>query len=128
MSTRVWDREQDYETLKTWWKGHGWDALPCEDIPDTGFISNECAFGCLYIDIHLRFAMMEWVVTDPDAAPRMCLKSLNEVIGTLIESAQDVGVKRIYSVLKHEKLGKLYERHGFVEGDTSVKDMIWVGE
>lgn len=123
---RVWDREQDYDSLKSWWEGHGWDALPSEDIPDTGFIANECAFGCLYIDIHCRFAMLEWVVTDPDAAPRACLKGLNKVLDKLLETAKEVGVKMVYSVLKHEGLIKLYEKHGFVTGDTQVCDMIWV--
>jgi N-acetylglutamate synthase-like GNAT family acetyltransferase len=128
MGVRVWDREQDYDDLVRWWSGHGWDALPKEDLPDTGYIANECAYGCLYIDIHRRFAMMEWVVTDPDAPARLCLKSLNEVIDTLLSTAKNVGVKRVYSVLKHEKLAKLYEKHGFVAGDVQVQDMIWVGE
>ena len=126
--TRLWDKEADYETLKGWWEGHGWTALPVQDLPDTGFIANETAFGCLYIDIHMRFAMMEWVVTDPNAAPRACLKSLNEVIDKLLETAKDVGVVRVYSVLKHEKLEKLYAKHGFIKGDTQVCDMIWTGE
>jgi N-acetylglutamate synthase-like GNAT family acetyltransferase len=126
--TRVWDREADYKTLAGWWRGHGWEPLPAEDIPDTGFIANDTAFGCLYIDIHGRFAMMEWVVTDPDAPARMCLKSLNEVIDRLLGMAKEIGVKRVYSVLKHDKLAKLYEKHGFIKGDVQVQDMIWAGE
>ena len=126
--TRVWDREQDYETLAGWWRGHGWEPLQAEDIPDTGFVANECAFGCLYIDIHCRFAMMEWVVTDPSASPRLCVKSLNEVIEKLIETAKEVGIKRVYSVLKHDKLAGLYERHGFQKGDVQIQDMLWVAD
>lgn len=126
--TRVWDRERDYETLKSWWEGHGWPALPVEDIPDTGFIANETAFGCLYIDIHGRFAMMEWVVTDPNAPARQAVKSLNEVIGRLLYMCKEIGVTRVYSVLKHEKLEKLYQKHGFIKGDTQVCDMTWIGD
>ena len=125
---RVWDRDTDYETLKAWWDGHGWTPLSAEDIPDTGYIANECAFGCLYIDIHMRFAMLEWVVTDPSRPPRACLMALNEVLDKLLGTAKEVGVKRVYSVLKHEGLVKLYEKHGFVKGDTQVCDMIWAGE
>jgi N-acetylglutamate synthase-like GNAT family acetyltransferase len=125
--TRVWDRDTDYEELCRWWRAHGWEPLENEDIPDTGFIANETAFGCLYIDIHGRFAMMEFVVTNPDAPARQCLRSLNEVIDKLLETATKIGVKRVYSVLKHEKLDKLYQKHGFIKGDTQVCDMIWVG-
>lgn len=126
--TRVWDKQSDYGMLKSWWEGHGWCALPAEDLPDTGYIANETAFGCLYIDIHGRFAMMEWVVTDPSAPPRLCLKSLNEVIDRLLGMAKEIGVQRVYSVLKHDKLEKLYAKHGFIKGDTQVCDMIWTGE
>lgn len=125
---RVWDRETDYDTLKTWWEGHGWAALPAIDIPDTGFIANECAFGCLYIDIHMRFAMLEWVVTSLETNGKALVGSLNELLDKLLGTAKEVGVKRVYSVLKHKGLVKLYEKHGFVKGDTQVCDMIWVGE
>ena len=126
--TRVWDKDKDYDELCRWWTSHGWCALPKEDIPDTGFIANDTAFGCLYIDIHGRFAMMEWIVTNPDAAPRDCLRSLNEVIDRLLATAKEIGVTRVYSVLKHEKLEKLYQKHGFIKGDTQVCDMTWIGE
>jgi len=126
--TRVWNRDTDYEMLKSWWEGHGWCSLAVEEIPDTGFIANECAFGCLYIDIHGRFAMMEWVVTDPKASPRLAVKSLNEVIDRLLAMTKEIGVKRVYSVLKHEKLMKLYQKHGFIKGDTQVCDMTYIGE
>lgn len=126
--TRVWDREQDYEMLAGWWKAHGWDALPCIDIPDTGFIANENAFACLYIDIHGRFGLLEWLVTNPDCSARESLKAINEVLDRCLETAKEVGVKRLYSVLKNENLVKLYQKHGFIKGDTQVCDMIWVGE
>ncbi len=126
--TRVWNKDQDYEMLKSWWAGHGWEAIPKEDLPDTGFIANECAFGCLYIDIHGRFAMLEWIVTDPKASPRECLKGLNEVLDRLVAMAKEIGVKRMYSVLKNVNLEKLYIKHGFIKGDTQVCDMFWVGE
>lgn len=125
---RVWNREQDYDTLVSWWKAHKWEALPAIDIPDTGYIANECAFGCLYIDIHLRFAMLEWVVTDPKTNGKELVASLHELMDKLLATAKEVGVKRVYSVLKHKGLIRLYQKHGFVKGDTQVCDMIWVGE
>lgn len=126
--TRVWDRETDYEELVRWWKSHGWDALPNEDLPDTGFIANDTAFACLYIDIHGRFAMLEWLVTNPDSSARQCLKSINEVLDRCLDMCREIGVKRVYSVLKNENLEKLYQKHGFIKGDTQVCDMIWIGE
>ncbi len=129
MSVRVWNRDEDYKMLETWWIGHaGWSPIPCDDLPDTGYIANDTAFGCLYIDIHCRFAMMEWIVSRPDASGKLLVKSLNEVIERLLLTAKELGVKRVYSVLKHEGLIKLYQKHGFNQGDTSVCDMIWIGE
>ncbi len=126
---RVWNREKDYPELCRWWKGHPpWEPIPCEDIPDTGYIANETAFGCLYIDIHCRFAMMEFILARPEAPPREIVRSLNEVIDQLISTAKEVGVKRVYSVLKHNGLIKMYQKHGFIKCDEKVCDMIWIGE
>ena len=75
MQDRNWDRDKDYDTLKTWWKQWEFGVVPKECLPPDGIMVEVdgvpvCAGG-LYIGVGTQFSFMEWIVTDKNADPKV---------------------------------------------------------
>ena len=93
MQDRLWDRDQDYGTLVTWWEQWEFGVVPKECLPPDGIMVEidgkpVCAGG-LYIGVGTKFAFMEWIVTDKDAKPRDTYKCLKLCIDSIMGHGQE---------------------------------------
>ena len=120
----------DYDAICSWWVDHGWAPVPSYLLPDGWIVEDEtgvakCA-GFLYRDSTAPVGMMEWVVSNPENTPMGSYKALSLLISEVLKNATASGCRIVYSKLVHEGLERLYNKHGFITGDTSVKDMSWI--
>ena len=101
MHVRKWDRNNDYDTLVSWWKAWEFGIVPKECLPPDGIIVEQdgkplCAGG-LYIGVGTEFAFMEWIVTDKNAESRKIHQALRICIDELINLGKSKGMKLIYT-------------------------------
>ena len=118
----------DYEEICRWWVAHGWEPVPMPFLP-VGFVIEhdgilKCA-GFLYMDKTAPIGMLEWVVSNPDNAGTESYRSLDLLLGEITKFAKYNLIGAVYSKLVHKPLEHLYNKHGFISGDTCVKDMTW---
>jgi hypothetical protein len=122
-----------YPQLAEWWSHHpNWDAIPPQILPRLGWVVKSgdtllCA-GFLYHDQSALMTQMEWIVSNPDNAPRTSLKALNLLVGTIVQYASDNGLVIFSSVSSAQKaLIRLYERHGIRVTETGMTNLLRIG-
>lgn len=116
---------EDYPTLERWWTGHGWPAVPQRVLPPLGVIAGEMAAGWLYMDNGgTGVAMMEWLVTDPQAKPLAAAKALSSVVGFLKSEAKRMDYPIIFTTCRQPALARLLNREGFMTTDTEMIHML----
>ena len=129
MQDRLWDRDQDYGTLVTWWTQWEFGVVPKECLPPDGIMVEidgkpVCAGG-LYIGEGTQFAFMEWIVTDKDANPRDTHKCLKRCIDSIMNMAKSKGIKLVYTATKEQALHKRYTKyHDMVLTESNVKTFL----
>ena len=129
MHVRKWDRNNDYDTLVSWWKAWEFGIVPKECLPPDGIIVEQygkplCAGG-LYIGVGTEFAFMEWIVTDKNAESRKIHQALRICIDELINLGKSKGMKLIYTATKEQALQKRYEKyHNMVLTESDVRTFI----
>jgi len=129
MHVRKWDRNNDYDTLVSWWKAWEFGIVPKECLPPDGIIVEQdgkplCAGG-LYIGVGTEFAFMEWIVTDKNAESRKIHQALRMCIDELINLGKSKGMKLIYTATKEQALQKRYEKyHNMVLTESDVRTFI----
>lgn len=117
----------DYTMFKTWWEGHGWPAVPQRVLPPLGVVMGDCAAGWLYMDNGgTGVAMMEWLVTNPDAPMLIAARSLTKVIEFLKAEAKRMEYPIILSTCRQPGLARLLNRAGFQTTDTEMIHLLGV--
>jgi hypothetical protein len=124
---RLVDRNQDYPMLARWWEGHGWNAVPARRLPELGVIARvkgepTAAGWCLMENSGTGVAMIEWLVTSPDATARASAVALKAVVEWLVWRAgeHDLRFDFFLSTCRQEGLAKLLCRCGFQITDIGV--------
>ena len=129
MRVRFWDRDQDYNTLVKWWNDWEFGVVPKECLPPDGIMVEEegtpvCAGG-LYIGEGTQFGFMEWIVTDKQADQRLVHRALKKCIDSIMQFAQDRGLKLVYTATKEQALHKRYQKyHQMVLTESNVKTFL----
>ena len=129
MRVRFWDRDQDYNTLVKWWNDWEFGVVPKECLPPDGIMVEEegtpvCAGG-LYIGEGTQFGFMEWIVTDKHADQRLVHRALKKCIDSIMQFAQDRGLKLVYTATKEQALHKRYQKyHQMVLTESNVKTFL----
>ena len=129
MRVRFWDRDQDYDTLVKWWNDWEFGVVPRECLPPDGIMVEEegtpvCAGG-LYIGEGTQFGFMEWIVTDKQADQRLVHRALKKCIDSIMQFAQDRGLKLVYTATKEQALHKRYQKyHQMVLTESNVKTFL----
>jgi hypothetical protein len=124
-------KEEDYETLKIWWRKWRWTPPVKEILPDNGtagFIvydeDTPVVAGFLY-DTNSSIAWVEWVVSNFDYRDK---EGRNEAISTLLvyleALAKVKGKKVCYSLLKSKSLIEAYKEQGYIPSETGYTEMI----
>lgn len=118
---------EDYTMLAAWWDGHGFPAVPQRLLPPLGVIFDNQAAGWLYMDNGgTGVAMMEWLVTNPEAKPLQAAKALTKVVALLKAEARRMDYAIILTTCRQASLGRLLERAGFQQTDTGMTHLIGV--
>lgn len=127
MEIRKFEPDQDYEEVASWWKAHKWPAIPLDMLPKTGFIVEEprgkmCA-GWLY-KTDSKIAWIEFIVSSPHTMQEIRGKSLDLLMVRLVETAKSMGFKSIFSSINNPRLVDRYKKHGFIETEKNMSNMI----
>ena len=129
MQDRLWDRDQDYGTLVTWWNQWEFGVVPKECLPPDGIMVEidgkpVCAGG-LYVCDGTAFGFMEWIVTDKTAKPKNVHKCLKLCIDSIMGLAKARGIKLVYTATKEQALHKRYTKyHDMVLTESNVKTFL----
>ena len=129
MEHRKWSLDQDYPILVKWWNDWEFGVVPKECLPPDGIMVEEegtpvCAGG-LYIGEGTQFGFMEWIVTDKHADQRLVHRALKKCIDSIMQFAQDRGLKLVYTATKEQALHKRYQKyHQMVLTESNVKTFL----
>lgn len=124
--------EKDYDqTLVGWWKDWGWEPPQKDFLPDYGaggiMVLDEdepvCA-GFIYIT-NSRVAWVDWIISNKNYRKKpQRRQALEFLIETLTDMSQNTGHIYIYALIKHPSLIEIYEKFGYLKGDTYTSEMI----
>lgn len=127
MQIRKFDPEQDYETVAHWWKKREWPVVPLALLSKTAFIVEDdtqaYAAGWLY-KTDSKFALLEWIIANPDCEQKKRAQSLDILISRLMEAARQGGFSNVFSSISNERLIERYKKHGFKTSDKGMTNMI----
>tara|TARA_B100000085_G_scaffold278270_1_gene299830 strand:- start:500 stop:964 length:465 start_codon:yes stop_codon:yes gene_type:complete len=129
MLVRPWDRDNDYDTLVSWWKDWQFGVVPKECLPPAGIMVEMdgkpvCAGG-LYVGEGTQFGFMEWIVTDKNADQRLAHNGLKLCIDAIMQLAKDKQIKLVYTATKEQALHKRYTKyHNMVLTESNVKTFL----
>lgn len=123
---RMWSAA-DYPLLESWWIGHGWPPVPQRVLPPLGVIMENQAAGFLYMDNGgTGVAMLEWLVTDPNAKPFGAARALFSVVEFLKQEAKQLDYPIILTTCRQDSLAKLLERAGFQVTDRTMTHLLGI--
>lgn len=112
--------DEHYEILEGWWKKQDFTPISIPSLSQTGLIAYKdnqpLASGFLY-DTDSAWALIEWIVGNPDSNKDDRREAVGQVIEGLIVFAELKGKKLIHTITKHENLMKTYVDHGFIKAD-----------
>ena len=130
MKCRVWNLDDDYETLVKWWNQWDFGVVPKECLPPDGIIVEDddnkpiCAGG-LYIGQGTQFGFMEWIVADKNANMRQTHKALGLCINSIMDMAAEKSMKLVYAVTGEEALHKRFTKyHGMELTENNAKTFL----
>ena len=127
---RILKQESDYSTLVSWWKGHGWPAIPAHVLPALGAMAEDdgipVAAGFLYMDNSSPVCMLEWLVTRPDARPLSAMKAITAIVEFLKLQAIGFDYTVMLGATKTRSIGVVLSKAGFVLTDESVQHYLCV--
>jgi hypothetical protein len=132
ISIRQFDREADYQTAFAWWEKHGWSPPPLVFLPALGVVAEydgrPVAAGWCYLDNSCPVAKLEWLVSEPDAAPRKVLSGLTHVVSFLSSRVRepDLGYAVMLTCCRQPALVRLLEKLEFVKTDEAVTNMLLI--
>jgi hypothetical protein len=133
MKTRLIDiRGADtalYSTFEMWWKAHGWPGVALPILPKCGIMvqadnGNALAVGWLYMDNSVGVAMLEWVVTNPDATAKQSYLAIAMLVQSAREVARTLDYGVILSTARQQSLARCLQKNGFIQTDTGMTHLI----
>jgi hypothetical protein len=120
MTIRLYNHNQDYDTICRWFAAWGWPAIPQESLPKIGAI-NDIAAAWLY-QTDSDIALIEWFVTDKDAKDNR-EEAKQDIISFLTVAANRMGFKNVLTFIRNPNLIRSFEKNGFFITDNNVKIM-----
>lgn len=121
----------DYDTLCEWWTDWRWTPPSRDFLPENGeggFIVYEgetpiCA-GYLYTT-NSKAAWCDWIISNFNYKDRQKRKdAIVLLVKTISDTAEAMGKKYVYALIKNKPLINAYKKVGFVEGSSYTHEMI----
>ena len=127
MIIREWTPD-DYPVLEKWWNAHGWPAVPQQMLPACGIIVEDDgqpkAAIFAYMDHSTPFAMIEWLVTDPESKSPTAIK---HAIKGIMRIVRRHGREHMMTSSNNPLLIKMFEKYGFKQTDKEMTHLICMG-
>ena len=122
----------DYETiLIEWWKDWKWVPTEKDFLPDNGtgglmVVDGDipvCA-GFVYTT-NSSAAWVDWIVSNKNyrKKPERTI-ALEILVQSLTNLAKEKGHKYVYALIKHKGLIGVYEKLGYIQGDSYSTELI----
>lgn len=128
---RFYEFERDYPEMCEWWrKRPGWEhGAASKSLPKTGFVAFDAATGVKYGAVFLilgesGWGYLEFLVTNPESPMRQRPKAVELLVQHGIAFAREAGLTQVFTSLRSKSLIRAYAKHGFVEAETSMTNMI----
>ena len=125
-------QQGDYENiLCKWWKDWRWTPPSKDFLPDNGeggwiVYDNDmpvCA-GFMYLT-NSKAVWCDWIISNFEYKDRQKRKEALELLVHIISlTAEDLGKKYIYALIKNKPLVNVYKKVGFIEGDAYTHELI----
>ena len=125
-------QQGDYENiLCKWWKDWRWTHPSKDFLPDNGeggwiVYDNDmpvCA-GFMYLT-NSKAVWCDWIISNFEYKDRQKRKeALELLVHTISLTAEDLGKKYIYALIKNKPLVNVYKKVGFIEGDAYTHELI----
>tara|TARA_Y100001973_G_C5181206_1_gene325024 strand:- start:503 stop:913 length:411 start_codon:yes stop_codon:yes gene_type:complete len=125
-------QQGDYENiLCKWWKDWRWTPPSKDFLPDNGeggwiVYDNDmpvCA-GFMYLT-NSKAVWCDWIISNFEYKDRQKRKeALELLVHTISLTAEDLGKKYIYALIKNKPLVNVYKKVGFIEGDAYTQELI----
>lgn len=127
MQLELFNDEKHYKIISEWWKKQNWPILPLDALSSTGFIAHKdntpIAAGFIY-DTDSSFAIIEWVVGNPDVDHELRAEGLDSVLEGLVLIAKSRNKRFIHTIVEHKRLIERYKKFEFQTTDTDMTVMI----
>lgn len=117
-----------YHIVSKWWNSQQWPAIPLEMLPQTGFLAvsgGKPVAACWLYKTDSHIALLEWMIGDPEAAPKLRGDAQNLLIEQATREAQELGFKALFTMSQHARLiERLRTQHGFKVTDKGMTHLI----
>ena len=127
--------ESNYQMLESWWKEHGWPAVPIQKLPPVGFVAWDRVEGESDVPLCAAFAyldnggtgvaMLEWTVGNPNVG-RLLVKGLKELLNFMIQELKKLDYDVVFTFCRHEGLIRIYEKCGFEVTDKGMTHLVHI--
>lgn len=118
---------EDLTTIHAWWEKHDVPLIGLDCLPSTGLILEDQGVpqGCVFVyRSDSRLAWMEWLTVDPDLGVKQRIRVIHRLIEAVIAWAHKMEYAYMITSVKHGGLIKTLLKHGFIETDTGMKNLI----
>lgn len=129
VEVKVFEPERDHEIVTEWWNRNGWPPVPLKKLSNFGMVccvdGVPIAAGWLYFTMS-SWVLVEWLVTNPDAARKTKYKALKWLLERFkVEAVGLVGECTLFSTIESKSRGliRLYESVGFTVQDRNMTNM-----
>lgn len=130
INVREWSHD-DYPELERWWNTHGWPGVPLSRLPQCGIVVEiddvPKAAVWAYMDHSTPFALVEWLVTNPDNKAAESVEAIKHAGAEIMRLCKLFGRTDLMTTSSHPLLIKLFERMGFKKTDEQMTHLIYTG-
>lgn len=108
----------DLDTMNEWYAARGLPRVPRDALPAVGFIVDKLAAGFLYRTDAPGLALVDGVVTAPDAPRLARAKAVEDVVRALSIEARKLRIPRVVGLTSVSGMSRLCERLGWTRIGT----------
>jgi hypothetical protein len=119
---------EDYPEICEWWRARDFTYLPPRLLSPSGIVIFDAdgikyAAGWLFFIKEAGWALLEFLVTNPDTPARKNHEAIQLLARTAREMARAGGVELVVHFTKAKGLAKALERSGFQRGEERMIEL-----